>query len=92
MNTEERKPLTEEDPQPHYTNDCNQMHLVHIKHGLDKSNIGFTSDSVAVIAILIEVSKETGSNTGRDLGCLRAQRLFIHFPMLLLLCLRIGFK
>lgn len=32
------------------------MHLVHIKHGLDKSKIGFTSDSVAVIAILIEVS------------------------------------
>lgn len=33
-----------------------QMHLVHIKHGLDKSKIGFTSDSVTVIAILIEVS------------------------------------
>lgn len=32
-----------------------QMHLVHIKHGLDKSKIGITSDSVAVIAILIEV-------------------------------------
>lgn len=35
-----------------------QMHLVHIKHGLDKSKIGFTSDSVAVIAVLIEVSRE----------------------------------
>lgn len=32
------------------------MHLVHIKHGLDKSKIGFTSDSVTVIAVLIEVS------------------------------------
>lgn len=35
-----------------------QMHLVHIKHGLDKSKIGFTSDSVTVIAVLIEVSGE----------------------------------
>lgn len=34
------------------------MHLVHIKHGLDKSKIGFTSDSVTVIAVLIEVSSE----------------------------------
>lgn len=32
------------------------MHLVHIKHDLDKAKIGFTSDSVAVIAVLIEVS------------------------------------
>lgn len=32
-----------------------QMHLVHIKHGLEKSKIGYTSDSVAVIAVLVEV-------------------------------------
>lgn len=31
------------------------MHLVHIKHGLEKSKIGYTSDSVAVIAVLVEV-------------------------------------
>lgn len=38
--------------------DETQMHLVHIKHGLDKSAIGYTSDSVTVIAVLIEVSSK----------------------------------
>jgi len=33
------------------------MHLVHVKHGLDESAIGFTSDSIAVIGVLIEVSR-----------------------------------
>lgn len=32
-----------------------QMHLVHIRHGLDKSQVGYTSDALAVIAVLIEV-------------------------------------
>uniref|UniRef100_A0A6G1SBA9 carbonic anhydrase n=1 Tax=Aceria tosichella TaxID=561515 RepID=A0A6G1SBA9_9ACAR len=36
-----------------------EMHLVHIKHGLDKSSIGFTSDSVAVIAVLIESHRKS---------------------------------
>lgn len=57
-----------------------QMHLVHIKHGLDKSKIGFTSDSVAVIAILIEVS---------DITCriVVAHYLYSHFYKLINLIL-----
>ena len=39
-----------------------QMHLVHIRHGLDKSKIGFNSDSVAVVAVLIEVSRSLGGS------------------------------
>lgn len=33
------------------------MHLVHTKVGLDESSLGYTSDSIVVISVLIEVRK-----------------------------------
>lgn len=39
-----------------------EMHLVHIKHGLDKSQIGITSDSVTVIAVLIESYRKSNAD------------------------------
>lgn len=49
-----------------------EMHLVHIKRGLDKSQISYTSDSVAVIGVVIESYKKSNADFNPIVNALSA--------------------